>query len=94
MLADAQDANQKLDEAGALAANGRPLDAYQALAGPCRTKGLGPAFGTKYLYFLSTQIRPALILDRLVVAWLKVSLGIRFDPAQWREKPTLSTWRS
>ena len=37
-----------------------PLDGYTALAGPYRVKGLGPSFGSKFLYFASPDDSRAL----------------------------------
>jgi hypothetical protein len=46
--------------------------------------GLGPAFGTKFLYFCSPPGgRTALILDRLVAAWLRANTGLRLNEARW-----------
>ena len=48
-------------------------------------KWLGPAFGTKYLYFCP-QGRgglPALILDRLVSDWLTRAVGVKLSPVGW-----------
>lgn len=44
--------------------NGDPLAGYAALAGPHRVGGLGPSFGSKFLYFVSPEGRRALILDQ------------------------------
>lgn len=48
------------------------LAAYRHLAGKCRIKGLGPAFGTKFIAFCQPAgARPvALIHDELVSTWL------------------------
>jgi len=60
---------------------------YRALGSPDvgRLKGLGPSFGTKFLYF--TQPRPtkttALILDDLVAKWLAREVGFEADPVPW-----------
>jgi hypothetical protein len=48
-----------------------PLAGYWALARAHRIPGLGPAFGTKFLYFCSPEDGGALILDNLVAAWLR-----------------------
>jgi hypothetical protein len=61
------------------------LDAYDLLAGDCRLQGLGPAFGTKYLYFCpqSTAGPQALIFDRLVASWLAEHVDVRLNPVAW-----------
>lgn len=58
---------------------------YKALATTSRLKWLGPAFGTKLLYFWQpTDVRPrALILDAYVAGWLQRETGQRFDPVEW-----------
>lgn len=67
-----------------LAAEGA-IAAYGQLAGPHRLSGLGPSFGTKYLYFCPQhdQVRPALILDRLVAQWLRDYTDVRVNEAIW-----------
>lgn len=63
--------------------DGPPL-AYEALATDHKLKFLGPAFGTKYLYFCSaSERRPALILDLLVAKWLRVNTTLVLDPVTW-----------
>lgn len=61
------------------------LDAYGLLAGECQLHGLGPAFGTKYLYFCpqSAAGPRALIFDRLVAGWLAEHVDVRLNPAAW-----------
>lgn len=65
-----------LNSAGALAA-------YRVLANQHRIPFLGPAFGTKFLYFASAPDKPALILDRLVSLWLNDNGGVRFNYIAW-----------
>lgn len=69
---------QQLGERGALAA-------YGLLGGACRLRGLGPAFGTKYLYFCPQPAAGprALILDRLVARWLARNAGVSLNPRFW-----------
>jgi hypothetical protein len=64
------------------------LDAYSLLGGDCRLRGLGPAFGTKYLYFCpqSAAGPRALIFDRLVAAWLAQHADVRLSPVSWSSK--------
>lgn len=62
-----------------------PLDAYGLLGGACRLQGLGPAFGTKYLYFCPQPAAGprALILDRLVARWLARNARVSLNPGIW-----------
>jgi hypothetical protein len=50
-----------------------------------RLKRLGPAFGTKFLYFCpqASAAPPALILDRLVAEWLAEHTHLHVDPVPW-----------
>jgi hypothetical protein len=76
----------QLQAAAHAAVGGRPVEAYACLAdrGAARLPYLGPAFGTKFLYFCSsTGRRPALILDRLVARWLRENLGLAFNEVRW-----------
>ena len=60
---------------------------YQQLARPgaSRLRGLGPAFGPKFLYYCQpADRRPrALILDSGVAAWLTEHIGVEVDSAKW-----------
>lgn len=58
---------------------------YRALATTSRLGGLGPAFGTKLLYFWQApDARPrALILDAFLSRWLDREAGLRIDSVQW-----------
>lgn len=64
---------------------GGPVRAYARLGdhGVARLPGLGPAFGTKFLYFCSPPGDPALILDRLVADWLGEHAGLRLNQIRW-----------
>ena len=70
-----------------------PLTAYRALSG--KISRLGPAFGTKVLYFISPPENRAPILDAVVAEWLW-RYGIRgqkdrwLNPVPWSEE----TYRS
>lgn len=66
-------------------AEGGPA-AYEVMAGPARLAGLGPAFGTKFMYFCPQMPYgpPAIILDRLVADWLNSNAGTAFNPVPWR----------
>jgi hypothetical protein len=72
------DAAKELVDQGAVAA-------YRVLSLTGRLRGLGPAFGTKFLYFCPqpAQAPQALILDRIVSGWLHESVGIRLNPVPW-----------
>lgn len=64
--------------------------AYSRLArmDDCRLSGLGPAFGTKYLYFCQPagQQVVALILDDLVSTWLRREAHLRLGSGMWSER--------
>ena len=61
------------------------LAAYRTLTKESRLFGLGPAFGTKFLYFCQPADQPvrALILDRVVADWLMRHAELKFDPVPW-----------
>jgi hypothetical protein len=61
------------------------LAGYDLLGGDCRVRHLGPAFGTKYLYFIpqADGQAPALILDRIVAGWLRANTSTVFNPVPW-----------
>ena len=58
-----------------------PLDGYRVLAAQQRIKHLGPAFGTKFLYFESSR---ALILDRLIAGWYEATAGVDLKATTWQ----------
>jgi hypothetical protein len=70
------------------------LDAYGLLAGECRLRGLGPAFGTKYLYFCpqSAAGPQALVFDRLVAGWLAEHVDVALTLPPGRPRRTAATW--
>jgi hypothetical protein len=82
---DDREAGQKLRRVVSILQAEGPDAAYRALSGPCRLERLGPAFGTKFLYFIDPgqHGRRALILDRLVSRWLVENTGLRLNPATW-----------
>jgi hypothetical protein len=85
-LAAAQNACGQLQAAANSAAQGRPIEAYGLLGdeGTARLHRLGPAIGTKFLYFCSpTGGGPALILDRLVARWLRENVRVAFNEFRW-----------
>ena len=75
----------KLLDAAQSLLSGGPLAGYAALGAQDRLIGLGPAFGTKYLYFVSkaSSAPVALILDRLVARWLREHAGLSINPVPW-----------
>lgn len=74
----------------ALAREG-PLAGHSSLAKRSnRLPYFGPAFGTKFLAFCSSDDRPALILDRLVSEWIGRNTGLALSPLQWN----VSTYRT
>ena len=74
------DAEAKLAAVAEAAAAGRPVDAYGLLGGSSRLDQLGPAFGTKFLYFVD---RRGLILDRVIAGCLAMVSDLRFNPTRW-----------
>jgi hypothetical protein len=81
-------ADAQLQAAADMLSEGGPVEAY-ALLGDNGVPGLarlGPAFGIKFLYFCSPvgkEGRPALILDRLVAAWLRKNADLSLNEARW-----------
>lgn len=69
-----------LSEDGAISAYGRLTHDSD-----CRLRWLGPAFGTKYLYFCQPEGQPmtALILDSLVSTWLRREAKLDLNPIPW-----------
>jgi hypothetical protein len=72
-----------LDRARRLVVERGPLAGYEQLAGPGRLEGLGPAFGTKFLFFLNDD---ALILDKLIADWFSAVEGSSLRPTTWSLK--------
>jgi hypothetical protein len=84
ILRDTSDAPERLASVAQQLAERGAVDAYGLLAGDCRLRWLGPAFGTKYLYFCPQPAEPqALILDRLVARWLTQHVGISLQAGPW-----------
>jgi hypothetical protein len=86
LLDPAPDAGVLLQAAAIKVADGRPVAAYACLGdhGTARLPHLGPAFGTKFLYFCSPPaLRPALILDRLVARWLRENTDLALNELRW-----------
>jgi hypothetical protein len=79
-------ADAQLQAAAGMLSEGGPVKGYAFLGdnGVPRLARLGPAFGTKFLYFCSpADGRPALILDRLVAAWLRENADLSLNEARW-----------
>jgi hypothetical protein len=84
ILRDTSQAPYRLAKVARKLADGGALAAYDLFAGDCRLRWLGPAFGTKYLYFCPQRAsQQALILDRLVASWLASNVNISFNPGPW-----------
>jgi hypothetical protein len=96
------DATERLQEVARITREDEAIAAYRALGsdGIGRLPFLGPAFGTKFLYFCQpTDRRPrALILDAFVGSWLAREASWRLDTVQWSAKTygeyleTLHAW--
>ncbi len=86
LLEATPDADVQLQTAACKLAERGPVQAYAYLGdhGAPRLARLGPAFGTKFLYFCSPAgSQPALILDRLVAAWLRANTDVWLSEARW-----------
>ncbi len=89
MLSNPRKNHNVLEVLESVAADSDPLSAYRGLANTL--KGLGPAFGTKFLYFTSSQVNRAPILDAVVANWLW-RYGVRdirgkwITPKEWNPK--------
>jgi hypothetical protein len=70
---------------------GGPPAGYAALAGPCRVPDLGPSFGSKFLYFVSSEGRRALIFDELMASWLTREAALKLNAARW-SRATYATY--
>jgi hypothetical protein len=62
-----------------------PQAAYQQMGGESRLPLIGPAFGTKFLYFCDSGRfgRRGLILDRLVAVWLRENTHFWVNSVPW-----------
>jgi len=79
-------ADSQLQAAASKLSHGGPVEAYALLGdnGVARLPRLGPAFGTKFLYFCSpVGGQNALILDRLVARWLRENTNLALNEARW-----------
>jgi hypothetical protein len=89
ILAETQGADHLLVGVARTLANDGALAAYCRLGdgGDCRLKGLGPAFGTKYLYFCQPAgTEPvALIHDSNVAKWFFRYAALELPCDEWSE---------
>ena len=87
VLSENDRAAQKLAAVAKAVRTHGALVAYARLAndGDCRLRWLGPAFGTKFMYFCQPdeQKTTALVLDNLVATWLRRNTDLHFDAVSW-----------
>jgi hypothetical protein len=86
LLAAAPEAGAEFQAAACELREAGPVAAYARLGdhGVARVARLGPAFGTKFLYFCSPPGgQPALILDRLMARWLRDNTGLALNEIRW-----------
>ena len=73
-----------LRKSGELAMSGDPVSAFKVFE-IAKPAGIKVAFATKYLYFASRELsREALILDSILVKYLKASTGYKYKLMQFR----------
>lgn len=79
------EAGQKLQAVAEAVATDGSVAGYQLMANASRLKHLGPAFGTKFLYFCpQAHTGPrALILDQIVGSWLDSEADLDLDFETW-----------
>jgi len=80
MLSNPREGRTVLEVLESAAEKDDPLDAYKALSNSL--KRLGPAFGTKFLYFTSSLNNRAPIFDAVVAKWLW-RYGVRTSSEKW-----------
>jgi hypothetical protein len=78
-----EQAGRALQRAGSFAREAGPLAGYVALSSEFAVPHLGPAFGTKYLHFVSHHPGAAPILDRLISEWFGEFLGVNLTATKW-----------
>ena len=87
ILIDTPNASARLAAAARTLAEDGASAAYERLAShkDCGLRGLGPAFGTKYIYFIQPrdQAVRALIFDRLVADWLGRETNLGLSAGAW-----------
>lgn len=81
----APDAAKRLHAVAKIAASEGAIAAYRSLGRENRIKGLGPAFGTKFIAFCQpeTVLPAALIHDELVTAWLEANGRADLRASTW-----------
>lgn len=81
----ASDAAKQLRAVAKIAATEGAIAAYRSLGGENRIKGLGPAFGTKFIASCQpeTVLPAALIHDELVTAWLEMNGRADLRASTW-----------
>jgi hypothetical protein len=96
------DVRSRLGESVEVAREGGPVEGYRLLNNrPGKVAGLGPAFFTKWLYFITARgdagsVSAAPVLDALVISWLashggrSLRAGYTDDYARYVE--TLRSW--
>lgn len=95
MLISTPDSRRRLQAVAVLARDDGAIAAYRGLAGEQRVKGLGVAFGTKYVAFCQTAgANPtALIHDELVSSWLAANGRPDLRAGDW-SPPTYEAYLS
>jgi hypothetical protein len=86
-ILEARRADERLHHVARVLASDGAVAAYREMGSTSRLPWLGATFGTKYLFFCRQARKPApraLILDRLVSAWIADHTGIRLNPATWQ----------
>lgn len=87
ILTGTPDASVKLQAVAHTLAQEGADGAYRRMARPgdCKLRRLGPAFGTKFLYFCQPtgQAVTALILDQFVATWLARHTPLVVNPVPW-----------
>lgn len=93
MLVTTPDALPRLRRVAVAARDESAVAAYGLLVHACRIKGLGPAFGTKFIAFCQpVEARPtALIHDELVSSWLAEHGRPDLSAAAW-SRPTYEAY--
>lgn len=88
MLSATTDVPEKLLKVREILVRTDAISGYQALRTTQRIRGLGPAFGTKLLYFFGAPERSMtpLILDEMVTSWLNQHVGLSLKPWVWSTK--------
>lgn len=87
VLTQTPDAAERLAAVARTLEGSGPTSAYERMTsnGDCNLRWLGPAFGTKFLYFCQPPAYEvkALIFDNLVATWLRREAGVDLDPVPW-----------